>query len=316
MSLNKKILKNMLIKMYHTRKFEETAAQLFAKGGVHGTTHLYVGQEATAAGVCLALNNADMITSTHRGHGHCISRGIDINSMMAEFLGKETGCCKGRGGSMHIADIANGNLGENGVVGGGCGIATGAAIALKKKGSGIVACFFGDGASNEGSFHEAANLASVWKLPVLFVCENNQYGMSMHISRSMNIDNIADRACAYGFPSKTVDGNDVIAVYQAAKQAREYVANNGPMMLVCDTYRISGHSKSDTGVYRTEREISEWHAKDPIIRMRAYMLDNGFTNNELDSIDTQTSLDIENALRFAQNSPDPSVDTILDGVYA
>ena len=310
-------LKEMLTKMYLTRKFEETAADLFVKGAIHGTTHLYIGQEATATGVCLALMRGDMITSTHRGHGHCLSWGMDLNAMMAEFFGKATGCCKGRGGSMHMADIENGNLGENGVVGGGCGLAAGAALALKKKGTGgIVACFFGDGASNEGSFHEAANLASVWKLPVLFVCENNQYGMSMHISQSMNIDDIAVRADAYGFPAATVDGNDVVAVYQAAQKAREYVKNNGPMMLVCQTYRISGHSKSDTGVYRLEEEINEWLENDPIVRARDYMIQHGLTENELDAIDRQTTLDIENAVRFAQNSPDPSAETIQDGVYA
>lgn len=307
----------MLEKMYHTRKFEEQVAYFFAMGMVHGTTHLYIGQEASATGVCSAMQPTDLMTSTHRGHGHCISKGIDLNRMMAEFLGKSTGYCKGKGGSMHIADLDNGNLGANGIVGGGHCVAVGAALTTKKKNiDRIVVCFFGDGASNEGSFHEAANLASIWKLPVLFVCENNEYGMSMAKHRSMNIDDIAVRANAYGFPGVSVDGNNAIEVYEQAKIAREYVAQNGPMLLVCNSYRIMGHSKSDTNAYRTKQEIEDWKAKDPIVRIREYMRQNGFTEKELDVIDAQTTRDIQNAVAFAKNSPYPDVDTIYDDVYA
>jgi len=316
-NLNKEKLKDMLEKMYHTRKFEEKVAYFFAMGMVHGTTHLYVGEEATATGVISAMEPQDIMTSTHRGHGHCISKGIDLNRMMAEFLGKATGYCKGKGGSMHIADLDNGNLGANGVVGGGHCVAVGAGMTTQMKNiDRMVVCFFGDGASNEGSWHEAANMASIWNLPVLFVCENNQYGMSMSKQRSMNIDDIAIRASSYGFPGKSIDGNNAIEVFEETRKAREYVMNNGPMLLVCNTYRFLGHSKSDANVYRTKEEIEEWKAKGPIVRMRAYMLEHGFTEQELDAIDKQTTIDIENAVKYAEESPYPSLDTIMDDVYA
>ncbi len=317
MSTDRQAVINILKNMYLTRKFEEKAAELFAAGHIHGTTHLYIGEEAVAAGVCEALIAGDYITSTHRGHGHCISRGLSVNSMMAELLGRETGCSRGRGGSMHMADIANGNLGENGIVGGGCPLAAGAALAAKKKGKGNIAvCFFGDGALNEGSFHEAANLAAVWDLPLLFVCENNRYGMSMSVDKSMRIEKLEVRASSYGFLGSTVDGNDAIAVYEAAIKAREYVSKYGPMMLVCETYRISGHSKSDKNAYRDESEIDEWRKKDPILKLEGYMLENGFDRSEIDSMDRETTQDIEEAVRFAQGSPHSSVRDITDGVYA
>lgn len=303
--------------MLLTRKFEERAAELFAKGKIHGTTHLYIGEEAIAAGVCAALEPYDYITSTHRGHGHCISKGMDVRPMMAELLGRETGCSKGRGGSMHMADIKNGNFGENGIVGGGCPIAVGAALALKKKrAGGIAVCFFGDGASNEGSFHEAANLAAVWKLPVLFVCENNRYGMSMSVNKSMNIESIEVRAQSYGFPGKTVDGNDAAAMFEAAKAAREYVRSSGPMLLVCETYRISGHSKSDKNVYRSKKEIADWQKNDPIKHMEQYLISSGFAAEEIEALEKQAAVEIDEAAAFALSSPYPSVDTITDNVYA
>jgi pyruvate dehydrogenase E1 component alpha subunit len=304
-------------KMLLSRMFEEKAAELFAKGQIHGTTHLYTGEEAVATGVCAALEPQDYITSTHRGHGHCISKGMDIKTMMAELLGRETGCSRGRGGSMHMADIKNGNFGENGIVGGGCPIAAGVALAAKKKGLGnITVCFFGDGASNEGSFHEAANLASIWKLPLLFVCENNMYGMSMSVEKSMNISDIAVRAQSYGMPGQSVDGNDALAVYEAALEAREYVRQNGPMLLVCNTYRIAGHSKSDKNVYRSKSEIDAWRRKDPIKRVERYMLENGFSAEELEAAKAEAAGTIEEAVRFAQSSPYPSLDTIADYVYS
>lgn len=310
-------LKEIYIKMLLTRKFEEKVAAFFSMGKVHGTTHLYAGEEAAATGVCCALAPEDLITSTHRGHGHCISKGIDLNKMMAELLGKETGYCKGKGGSMHIADLDRGNLGANGVVGGGHAIAVGAALTTQmRKIDRIVVCFFGDGAANEGSFHEAINLASIWKLPVLFVCENNQYGMSVPFKYHMNIEDVSLRAVSYGIPGKTVDGNDVLAVYEQALQAKEYVKQNGPMLLVCETYRYMGHSKSDANVYRTKEEINEWKQKDPILRMKQYMLKNKYTEKEIESMDNDTTQMIEDAVNYAENSSFPSIDTIMDDVYA
>lgn len=315
--IEKNILAGIYKKMLLTRKFEEKAAELFAQGEVHGTTHLYTGEEAVAAGVCCALRSGDYITSTHRGHGHCISKGLSVSSMMAEYLGKETGCSKGRGGSMHMFDLKNNNIGENGIVGGGCPLAAGVALAIKKKGlDAICVCFFGDGASNEGSFHEAANLASVWKLPLLFVCENNKYGMSMSVSKSMNISDISIRAEGYGFPGKTIDGNDAALVYEETLKAREYVRLNGPMLLVCDTYRIAGHSKSDRNVYRTKEEIAAWKKKDPIPRMRAYMLKNGFGEDEAAEIEKEADCEIEEAVRFAKSGSYPAAQTITDNLYA
>jgi pyruvate dehydrogenase E1 component alpha subunit len=316
--MSKDTLKDMLTKMMLTRKFEEKVAYFFSMGMVHGTTHLYVGEEASATGICCAMAPQDLMTSTHRGHGHCISKGMDIKIMMAELLGKETGYCKGKGGSMHIADLHIGNLGANGVVGGGHCLAVGAALTTAmKKIDRIVVCFFGDGAANEGSFHEALNLASIWKLPVLFVCENNQYGMSMSKKRSMNIDDIAVRASSYGIPGETIDGNDVLKVYEKMKQAREYVRDNGPMLLVCNTYRYLGHSKSDANVYRTKEEINEWKEKDPIKRLKEYLVSGKvMTQKEIDALETETTQIIEDAVTFAENSTYPSLDTIMDDVYA
>ncbi len=308
----------MYTKMLHIRKFEEKVAYFFSMGMVHGTTHLYVGEEGSAAGVCCALDTDDVMTSTHRGHGHCISRGIDLDRMMAEFLGKETGYCKGKGGSMHIADLEKGNLGANGVVGGGQPIAVGAAMTKQMRGEeGIVVCFFGDGAANEGSFHESLNLASIWKLPVLFICENNLYGMSMSIDDHMNIDDISVRADSYGMPGKSIDGNDPVLVYEETLKAKDYVKENGPMLLVCNTYRHLGHSKSDACVYRTKEELNEWKKKDPIKRMASYILENGMlTEEELETLDKKTTEDIENAVAFAEQSSYPSINTIMEDVYA
>jgi acetoin:2,6-dichlorophenolindophenol oxidoreductase subunit alpha len=316
--INQEKLTEMLHKMLLTRKFEEQVAYFFSMGMVHGTTHLYVGEEASATGVCCALEPQDIITSTHRGHGHCISKGIDLNRMMAELLGKATGYCKGKGGSMHIADLDRGNLGANGVVGGGQSIAVGAALTTKLKNiDRIVVCFFGDGSTNQGNFHEAMNLASIWKLPVLFVCENNQYGISMSVKRSINIEDLSIRAQSYGMPGKRLDGNDAIAVFKAASDARNYVRSNGPMLLVLETYRYLGHSKSDANAYRTKDEIAQWRNKDPIKRLWQHLLDNGYyTEEELKAIEEKANAEIEAAVKFARESPYPSVDTIMEDVYA
>ena len=317
MSIGKETMAAMLVSMCRIRKFEEKLSELFAAKALHGTTHLYIGEEAVAAGVCAALKPQDMITSTHRGHGHCIARGMALNAMMAEMFGKVTGVSGGRGGSMHMADMAHGNLGTNGIVGGGHGLAVGAALAAKmKKKDSIVVCFFGEGASNEGSFHEAANLAAVWKLPVLFVCENNGYGFSMAACSAMCIDHVAQRADSYGFPGKTIDGNDAAQVYAETVAAREYVQANGPMLLECRTYRLSGHSKSDKNVYRTQEEIGQWQGKDPIPHLKALMRENGYTQQELEQIDTAAAKAVEDAVAFAERSPYPDICSLTADVYA
>ena len=317
MQINKAQMKNMLVTMHHIRKFEEAVAGMFASGQAHGTTHLYIGEEAVATGVCAALDKHDLITSTHRGHGHSIAKGADLGRMMAEMMGRVDGYCGGKGGSMHIADMASGNLGGNGIVGGGTCIAVGAALALKKKRRRqIVACFFGDGATNTGAFHEAANLASVWRLPVLFVCENNRYGFSMPVERAMNVDDIAVRGASYGMDSRTVDGNDAPAVYAAAAEMRAAVLDGGPMLLECRTHRHAGHSKSDRQAYRSVQEMAQMEAEDPISRLCAQLLDIGLTQAELDEIDRRTTQDMQQAVAFAQASPYPSAEALCRGVYA
>ncbi len=310
--------KEIYEKMLLTRYFEEKIAQLFSMGVMHGTTHLYVGEEAVSAGVCGALLPQDVIASTHRGHGHCIAKGMDIGGMMAEMLGKASGSCKGKGGSMHIADLDIGNLGSNGIVGGGIPLAVGAALATQMQEiDRIVVCFFGDGATNQGTFHESLNLASVWKLPVLFVCEDNKYGLSMSRSRAINIEDLTLRAQSYGMKAAYVDGNDAVKVYSEAVKARDYVKNHGPMLLVCDTYRTVGHSKSDHNVYRTQEEIDQWKLKDPIPLMKDYLITRGFfAAAEVQDMDTKARQEIDSALAYAQNCPYPSPETVLEDVYA
>jgi pyruvate dehydrogenase E1 component alpha subunit len=312
-------LRELLRQMQLIRAFEWKADQLYAEGKVHGTMHLSIGQEATAVGAIAALNPDDYIFSTHRGHGHCLAKGADLNLMMAEFRGKETGYCRGRGGSMHIADLSCGNLGANGVVGGGLAMACGAALAQKMQRTGkVVLCFFGDGASNQGIFHESLNLAAIWELPVVYFCENNQYGMSMHVRRSVAIERISDRACAYGFPGKTVDGNDLLEVFEATRDAVVRArARGGPTLLEGITYRWKGHSKSDANRYRTKEEIEEWKAKDPIRRFEQLLIREGVsTPEEATSIETQAQSEVESAVEFADACPEPSLDTIEEGVYA
>ncbi|RLW70173.1 MAG: hypothetical protein B6D68_01210 [spirochete symbiont of Stewartia floridana] len=304
--------------MLEIRSFEEKVAYFFSRGMIHGTTHLYVGEEATAVGIIAALSEKDLIASTHRGHGHTIAKGIDLNRMMAELLGRETGYCKGKGGSMHIADLTRGHLGANGVVGGGIPIATGAGLAAKMKNiDRIVVSFFGDGAINEGTFHESVNMAAIWDLPVLYVCENNQYGMSMSRHRSIKPRNLADRAVGYGIPGRTVDGNNVMEVYAAALEAREHVRKSGPMLLVCETYRFLGHSKSDANRYRTKKEIADWKKRDPVIILGRYMKEEKFADDAvLAEIEQKAKEDIEKAVEYAKHSPEPSIDGILEDVYA
>lgn len=318
MELSKIIHENLHYKMLLTREFELTVANLFAQGKVHGTAHFCIGEEATGVGVSSALEKEDYITQTHRGHSQGIGKNMDVKRMMAEFLGKESGYCKGRGGSMHIADFSVGSLGANGVVGGGIPIAAGSALTQKYTNSeNVTVSFFGDGATNEGSFHESMNLASVWKLPLIFVCTNNLYGMSMHVNKSMNISDISIRASSYGMKGKSIDGNDVIAVYKETLKAKEYVKENGPIFLVLNTYRWMGHSKSDKQLYRSKKEVEKWKESCPIKRHHQYLLDNNiFSDKELKNLKKKAEQEVIEALEFAENSPEPTIDTIFDDVYS
>jgi acetoin:2,6-dichlorophenolindophenol oxidoreductase subunit alpha len=318
LGIAKEKLQEIYTRMVQTRYFEEAAARLFTEGKVHGTAHFCIGEEATGIGVCSALEPLDRITATHRGHGQSIGKGMKLDKMMAEFLGKQTGYCEGRGGCMHIADFSIGSLGANGIVGGGIPIAVGSALSQKMKGVPcMTAAFFGDGASSTGSFHESVNLASVWKVPVLFVLVNNLYAMSTPLSKQTNLTDLADKAKGYGIKGLSMDGNDAIAIYLAAREARDYVLANGPMLLVLNTYRHMGHSKSDANVYRTKAEIEEWKKKDPIKRMRERLIQEGvYSAAQLDAMEEQAHEDIEDAVRFADSSPAPKVEDVLKNVYA
>ncbi|WP_069804653.1 thiamine pyrophosphate-dependent dehydrogenase E1 component subunit alpha [Thermogemmatispora onikobensis] len=318
-ALSPEQMRCLLQTMYRIRAFEEKVDELFMRGEVHGTTHLSIGEEATAAAALQALRPDDYITSTHRGHGHCISKGADLKLMMAELLGKETGYCRGRGGSMHIADVASGNLGANGVVGGGIPIATGVGLSIKMQGlDRVCLCFFGDGAANEGTFHESINLAAIWDLPVIFLCENNQYGMSMSVRKATRCETIAQRAVAYGIPGERVDGNDVFAVYEAVSRAAARArSGQGPTLIEAVTYRYKGHSKSDQNRYRTRDEIRAWQERDPIKRLAAYLREHSLlTQEEIEREEAAAYQAIEEAYQFALASPEPDPDSLLEGVYA
>ena len=340
MALNAVRKRELLRQMITIRAFEEKAEQLYTMGKVHGTMHLSIGMEASAAGAIAALHPDDLILSTHRGHGHCIAKGADLNLMMAEFMGKESGYCRGRGGSMHIADVEGGNLGANGVVGGGIASAMGVGLGLKMQrhadtagrdhdrgvrhpqmpeGTGrIVLCFFGDGAANLGPFHESLNMAAIWTLPVVYVCENNQYAMSFSVKKAFAIERISDRAAAYGMPGVTVDGNDLTAVYEAVSQAVERArVGKGPSLIENVTYRWRGHSKSDANRYRTQEEIEAWMQKDPIKRFRAQLVaEQVLTEEQANQIEQQAYTAIDTAVAFAEASPEPALETIEEGVYA
>lgn len=308
-----------LATMWQIRRFEEAVDDLFARGLMHGTMHLSIGQEASATGTCFALRDDDAITSTHRGHGHCIAKGADLERMMAELLAKETGYCRGRGGSMHIADVATGNLGANGIVAGGIPIAAGAGLAYRLQGlDRVVVSFFGDGAANEGAFHEAVNLAAIWKLPVIFLCENNKYGMSFSTEKSFAIEHISERALGYGIPGVTVDGNDVEAVHEVVTDAVQRARRgDGPTLVESVTYRWKGHSKSDKNLYRTKEEISEWRDRDPIIRFENAVLERGVLDQAaIDGIRSQVTQEIRTAVRAANAAPDASPDDLLTAVFA
>jgi acetoin:2,6-dichlorophenolindophenol oxidoreductase subunit alpha len=312
-------LRVALSRMQLIRKFEEAAEASYMRGLIHGTMHLSIGQEASAVGATLELARDDYILSTHRGHGHCIAKGADPARMFAEFFGKENGYCHGRGGSMHIADVEGGNLGANGIVAGGLPIAVGVGMSIKaQKQHRVCMVFFGDGAANEGAFHESLNMASIWRLPIVFVCENNKYGMSMDIALAMAVANVADRAPAYAMPGFAVDGNDLPAVVAAARPAIELARRGGgPTLLECKTYRLRGHSKSDRNLYRSKEEIEAWRDKDAIRRLERELIAHGRLGEaELLAIEQAAQKTIDDALEFAKASPDPDPAQLTRDVYA
>lgn len=310
-----KIMENLML----VRKFEERVYTLFGQGKVYGTTHLGVGEEATGIGSTLALKAEDYMLATHRGHGQAIGKGVDVNAAMAEIMAKEAGVNHGRGGSMHIADIEKGVLGANGILGasGPIGCGAGLYIQMKNIPDRVVAVFFGDGASNEGAMHEAMNLAATWKLPVMFICINNTYGMSMPLAKVVNDTDLTKRAIPYGIKSYEVDGNDVLAVYQTVSAAREYVVTaKEPVFIVEHTYRTSGHSKSDGNLYRSKEEIAWWKERNPVARFTSVLLENGFTKEEIDAIDRKTDKAVEDAVAYAESCEEPALPDIEAAVYA
>ncbi len=305
--------------MVTIRLFEEKVGELFTSARIHGAVHLYIGQEAVATGACGALRPEDYITSTHRGHGHCIAKGGRLDLMLAELFGKATGYCKGKGGSMHIANLEAGILGANGIVGGGIPIATGAALGCRLLGNGrVVLCLFSDGASNQGSFHESLNLAAVLSLPVVFLCENNQWAVSTPASKSIPVANVASRALSYGMPGIVVDGNDVLAVHQATSAAAERArSGQGPTLIEAKTYRWEGHYRGDPQVYRSREEVDEWRAKrDPIILFEAFLKARSLLDGAAaDAVRADVGQAIEAALQFAEASPEPGSDQLYADLY-
>ena len=318
-SVSKEQAADMLRLMYEIRAFEEQAEKSYMMGKIHGTMHLSIGQEASAVGAISTLEPDDYILGHHRGHGLCIAKGADLDLMMAEFYGKENGYCRGRGGSMHIADVSTGNLGANGVVGGGIPMAVGVGIGLKMRGDErVLLSFFGDGAASTGAFHESMILAVLYQVPVVFVCENNQYAMSFPAVNWTTSERLAEFAELYGMPGAATDGNNVLEVRDAVQVAVARArAGGGPSLVVNNTYRHRGHSKSDRNRYRTQEEIEEWQRNDPILRFRK-LLDSEviLETGEMDAIEEAAYATIEASRVFAENSPEPAIDSILEGVYA
>lgn len=312
-------LRSMLRTMRMIRQFDLRALELYREGAMRGSTHPYIGMEAVAVGACATLHPTDRITSTHRGHGHCLAKGGDPRLMMAELLGKATGYCKGKGGSMHIADVDAGILGANGIVGGGIGLATGAALAAQLAGrDDVTLCFFGDGALNQGVLHESANLAAIWKLPVVYICENNQYAMSARADRFTSVPDPEVRAKAYGFPGVSCDGMDVMAVYRTVADAVARArAGDGPSLVVCVTYRYFGHHVGDPLNYRDKAEVDAWKTKDPIDRFQRDLIAHRvLTSEDADRLAEAVTQEIEAAVAFAKASPEPELDALMEDVYA
>lgn len=315
----KSFLLSLYRDMVRIRAFEEHAAECFTKGMLAGNIHLSIGQEAAEAGAFAAIEPRDYFTSTHRGHGHAIARGADPKRAMAELFGKAAGYCKGKGGSMHIADRDKGILGANGIVGAGHCISTGAGLSAKIRGTDqVCVCFFGDGSTNQGTFHESLNMASIWKLPIIFVCENNHYGISMSQDRHQAIKDVADRGAAYNIPGIAVDGNDPLAVYEAAAEAVARArAGKGPTLLECKTYRQRGHFEGDPATYKPKEEQASWMEKDPLPRFAAFLVDNGVCSaDEVAAIDAQVAKEVEDAIAFADAQPIPSLESAVVDVYS
>ncbi|MFH1825617.1 MAG: thiamine pyrophosphate-dependent enzyme [Candidatus Firestonebacteria bacterium] len=307
-----------LQQMMEIRQFEDKIMDLLAQNISEGGSHLYAGEEAIAVGAMAAIRKDDYITSTHRGHGHCIAKGGNLRELMAEILGKSTGCCKGKGGSLHLADLSTGNLGANGVVGGGFGIATGAGLSIKmRKTNQVVLCFFGDGATNQGLFHECLNMAGTWKLPVVYICENNLYGMSVSVKRASAVTDLTKRSVSYNMPSSSVDGMDILAVKDVVAKYVKYAREgNGSSLIVAETYRYYGHSRSDPRMYRTKEEEKLWHDKDPIKLFSKKCIDNGIlTKQEVDNIDKKVQQEIEEATKFAIESPLPKAEELYEDLF-
>jgi TPP-dependent pyruvate/acetoin dehydrogenase alpha subunit len=309
--------------MNRIREFEQRAMKLYKEGVVTGSVHLYIGEEAIAATACEFLDERDYITSTHRGNGHCIAKGLKTDLMMAELYGRKTGYCRGKGGSMHISDLSLGNLGANGIVGGGMPIAAGAGISLGvyKKNGGVVLCFFGEGASNEGAAHESMNLASIWKLPVIFICENNLYQVFTSVKESLPVDDVAVRAAAYNMPGEVVDGNDVFALEESLRRAVEKArSGGGPSLIEAKTYRWDGHYPGDSyflGGYRSVEEVEAWKKKCPILRLEKHLLDKAIISESgLAAMKQNIVKEIDAAVEFAKNSPWPEDKELFEDVFA
>ena len=318
--ISTEIKRNQILELYkktlRIRRFEEKVDELFTQGKITGAVHTSVGQEAVAVGVAEALEDGDLVIATHRGHGHCIMRGAEIKRMMAELFGKATGLCGGKGGSMHILDAKRGMLGANGIVGEGLPIATGVGMALKmQKSDRVCVCFFGDNASNGGPFHESLNVSAIHKLPLIFVCENNLYGISVPISKTSAVKDIAVKAKAYDIPGVVVDGMDVVAVKnEAMKAVRRARRGNGPSLLECKTYRFLGHSRGDPpyGPYRTEEELNEWKKRDPLLLLTEF---GKLKTEEIEKMEAEISQEMESALQYALESPEPDIQAALEDIY-
>ncbi len=318
MEINKEKMVSMYKTMLTIRRFEERVAKLYAVGYITGGVHLYIGEEAIATGVCANLKPNDFITSTHRGHGHLIAKGGKLRFMMAELFQKQTGYCKGKGGSMHICDISIGILGSNGIVGAGLPISLGAGLTCKTNGKGqVCVCFFGDGAANRGTFHESINMASIWNLPIIYICENNYYGISGYQKDMMKICDISERAKSYSIPGVTADGNDAITVYTVTAEAVNRARNGyGPTLIEFKTWRHHGHWEGDPDEWRNRNEHNDWLKKDPIINFANFLIKNGYsTKEDLDGIERNILIELEDAIKFAKDSQEVSIEQLYEDVY-
>jgi len=316
---DKEFLGNLYSTMYRIRIFEEEVLEFYKFGKMPGLAHVYIGEEAVASGACATLKSGDYAGSTHRGHGHVIAQGADTKRMMAEILGKKDGQCKGKGGSMHIMDMSKGILGANGIVGAGIPIATGAAYMAKMKNTDqVTLSFFGDSACNEGTFHESLNMASAWKLPIVYIIENNLYGISVALNRVVNVENLSVRAQGYGIKGISIDGNDVLKVYETVKEAVDFArAGNGPTLIECKTYRWKGHHSGDPATaYRTREEEEAWKERCPIKSFREYLVNNGYHEQEIVNLETGIIEEIKAASKFAEASPYPDPKEAFTDIFA